>query len=40
MKNYSPTMLIILDGFGYRKDKDGNAVKAANMPNWKMLKRW
>ena len=35
MKNYSPTMLIILDGFGYRKNADGNAIKAANMPNWK-----
>jgi 2,3-bisphosphoglycerate-independent phosphoglycerate mutase len=30
-----PTMLIILDGFGYRKDIEGNAIAASNMPNWK-----
>jgi len=34
MEKYSPTMLIILDGFGYREESDGNAVKAATMPNW------
>jgi len=31
----SPTMLIILDGFGYRKETAGNATAAANMPNYK-----
>ena len=31
----TPTMLIILDGFGYKSDKKNNAVEAANMPNWK-----
>ncbi|MCK4650654.1 2,3-bisphosphoglycerate-independent phosphoglycerate mutase [Candidatus Babeliales bacterium] len=34
-KKEPPTILIILDGFGYRKEESGNAVKAANMPNWK-----
>ncbi len=31
----TPTMLIILDGFGYKSDKKNNAVETANMPNWK-----
>lgn len=30
-----PTMLIILDGFGYRKETEGNAIAKAQMPNWK-----
>ncbi|MFA5075191.1 MAG: 2,3-bisphosphoglycerate-independent phosphoglycerate mutase [Candidatus Babeliales bacterium] len=30
----TPTMLLILDGFGYNKDTFGNAIKKANMPNW------
>lgn len=29
-----PLALIILDGFGYRKEKDANAIAAANKPNW------
>lgn len=32
-------MLIILDGFGYRKEKDGNAIANANMKTWKMLQK-
>lgn len=32
-----PTMLIIVDGFGYYKEKQGNAVLAANMPTYEML---
>ena len=36
-KNQSPTMLLILDGFGYRKDEKGNAVANANMPYWDNL---
>ncbi|MBD2022148.1 2,3-bisphosphoglycerate-independent phosphoglycerate mutase [Leptolyngbya sp. FACHB-36] len=28
----SPVVLVILDGWGYREDKDGNAVAAANTP--------
>ncbi len=27
-----PTMLIILDGFGYRKEREGNAIAQANTP--------
>lgn len=29
-----PTMLVILDGFGYRKETFGNAVAQAYMPTW------
>lgn len=32
-----PTMLLILDGFGYRKEKNGNAVAHAHMPIWNNL---
>lgn len=31
------TMLIILDGFGYREDSRDNAVAGANTPNWDRL---
>jgi len=30
-----PTMLIILDGFGYKKETKNNAIALAKMPNWK-----
>lgn len=32
-----PTMLIILDGFGYREDSRDNAIAGANTPNWDRL---
>ena len=32
---FTPTMLVILDGFGYNSSEVGNAVAHANMPNWK-----
>jgi 2,3-bisphosphoglycerate-independent phosphoglycerate mutase len=32
-----PTMLIILDGFGYRAEREGNAVAHAAMPFWNTL---
>lgn len=34
-KERQTTALVILDGFGYSDKKVGNAVVAANMPNWK-----
>lgn len=40
MSNYnknSPTLLVIFDGFGFSPKKEGNAVAAANMPNFKSL---
>ncbi len=37
----TPTMLLILDGFGYSKEKFGNAIAHAKMPNWnKWLKEY
>lgn len=34
-------MLMILDGWGYRPDKDGNAIETGNTPNWhKLIKEW
>src|SRR3954466_11864765 len=33
----SPVALIILDGFGLRDDKLGNAVAQANKPNYELL---
>lgn len=33
----TPTVLIILDGFGYRTEPDSNAILAANTPTWDKL---
>ncbi len=30
----TPTALIILDGFGYRTEREGNAIATATMPTW------
>ncbi len=35
----TPVLLLILDGFGYRKDPDSNAILAARKPNWDSLWR-
>ena len=35
--NCSPTMLVILDGFGHSDEKSGNAIENANMPNWQFI---
>ena len=32
-----PVLLIILDGFGHREDKNHNAIKNAKMPHWNSL---
>ncbi len=34
---HTPTMLVILDGFGHRNEKKGNAIALANMPFWHSL---
>jgi len=34
-----PLLLIILDGWGYRGDEEGNAVLAARTPNLDLLMR-
>lgn len=36
-KNKKPTVLVILDGFGYSEYTEGNAVKAANLKNYDSL---
>lgn len=36
-----PLLLMILDGWGWREEKDGNAIAIANTPNWdKILKKY
>jgi 2,3-bisphosphoglycerate-independent phosphoglycerate mutase len=36
-----PLLLMILDGWGWRDEKDGNAIRLANDPNWNSyLKKW
>jgi len=37
MKNLTPVLLLILDGFGYRTEGDDNAIIRANTPNWNAL---
>ncbi len=37
MNNKGPLALIILDGFGYRPEREGNAIAQANMPNYRRL---
>ena len=35
--NLKPIVLIIMDGWGYSEDPEGNAILAANTPNWDRL---
>jgi 2,3-bisphosphoglycerate-independent phosphoglycerate mutase len=35
--NNKPVLLIIIDGFGYRKESDFNAIALAKKPNWEHL---
>jgi 2,3-bisphosphoglycerate-independent phosphoglycerate mutase len=37
MKNPTPVLLLILDGFGFRPEGDDNAIIHANTPNWHNL---
>ena len=37
--NVTPVLLLILDGFGYREERDSNAILAAQKPNWDALWR-
>lgn len=34
MRNYKPLVLMILDGWGFRKDTEHNAIAAAKTPQW------
>jgi 2,3-bisphosphoglycerate-independent phosphoglycerate mutase len=33
----NPVVLVVLDGWGYRPERDGNAVLMADTPNWDRL---
>ena len=33
----SPVVLVVLDGWGYRREREGNAVALANVPTWNRL---
>ncbi|HEV8216473.1 MAG TPA: 2,3-bisphosphoglycerate-independent phosphoglycerate mutase [Gemmatimonadaceae bacterium] len=33
----SPVVLVVLDGWGYRPEREGNAIALANTPNWDAL---
>ncbi|MBI2666119.1 2,3-bisphosphoglycerate-independent phosphoglycerate mutase [Candidatus Woesearchaeota archaeon] len=37
MSQVPKLLLLILDGFGYRKEKEGNAIALANTPHWDKL---
>ncbi|HXD22539.1 MAG TPA: 2,3-bisphosphoglycerate-independent phosphoglycerate mutase [Gemmatimonadaceae bacterium] len=36
-KQRSPVVLVVLDGWGYRPEREGNAVALANVPTWERL---
>ncbi len=36
-KNPPPVALIVLDGWGYRREREGNAIVLANTPTWSAL---
>ncbi len=33
----SPVVLVVLDGWGYRREREGNAIALANVPTWDKL---
>src|ERR687896_1528405 len=33
----SPVVLVVLDGWGYRAEREGNAIAMANTPTWDAL---
>ncbi len=35
--NYRPVVLTVLDGWGCREERHGNAIAAADLPNWRRL---
>ncbi len=37
MASRRPVVLVVIDGFGYREERDGNAVRLARMPTWTQL---
>src|SRR5215213_8063829 len=37
MAQRRPVVLVVIDGFGYRKASEGNAARLARMPTWQSL---
>ena len=37
MSRPKPVLLLILDGWGHREERDNNAIALANAPNWRRL---
>src|SRR6185437_10539164 len=33
----NPVVLVVLDGWGYRPEREGNAIALANVPTWERL---
>ena len=33
----APVVLLVLDGWGYRAEREGNAIAMANVPTWDRL---
>ena len=33
----APVVLLVLDGWGYRPEREGNAIAMANVPTWDRL---
>ena len=34
---HRPVVLVVLDGWGYRSEQDGNAIRLARVPTWDRL---
>ena len=37
VEHHGPVVLVVLDGWGYRPERDGNAIAMASVPNWQRL---
>ena len=37
MASRRPVVLVVIDGFGYREEREGNAARLAQMPTWNRL---
>jgi 2,3-bisphosphoglycerate-independent phosphoglycerate mutase len=37
VEHHGPVVLVVLDGWGYRPEREGNAIALASAPNWQQL---
>ena len=37
VEHHGPVVLVVLDGWGYRPERDGNAIAMASVPTWQRL---